>query len=147
MIKLPSPEPADEMPQLGGRHPDAGLGLSAGYAFSSGGLNHFANLDAQYHHRFGSPKDQVKLAATVGYSLSQQWMLMPQVFITGRTETPNVAAFTQSSGDDYNLVKLQLSAIYTLNNTTALQLGGFIHADGKNVGASSGVLFAVWKKF
>jgi protein XagA len=147
MIKLPSPEPGDELPQLGGRHPDAGLGFSAGYGFSTNGRNHFANLDAQYRYRFGRPENQIKLAATLGVSLTEKWMILPQAFITRRAATPDTTTFTQSSGDDYNLTKLQLSAVYKLTDDIMLQGGGFIHAGGRNVGAGNGVLFSVWKKF
>ena len=147
MIKLPSPEGARETPQLGGSHPDAGLGLSAGYGFSAWGLNHFANLDAGYRYRFGQPENQIKLAGTLGIATAPRWMIMPQLFATYRANTPSTVTFTQSSGDDYNLVKLQLSTVYQLQDDLSLQAGGFSHAEGKNVGAGSGLFMAVWKKF
>src|SRR5690606_35010133 len=33
MVKLPSPESSRDLPVIGSRHPDAGLGLAAGYVF------------------------------------------------------------------------------------------------------------------
>lgn len=147
MFKLPSPEDSRETPQLGGRHPDVGMGLSAGYGFSAWGQNHFADLDVGYRYRFADPKDQVKIAATVGLGVTSNWMVMPQAFATLRASKPDVVSFTQSSGDDYNLVKLQLSAVYKYSDTTSLQFGAFSHFDGRNVGAGEGVLLSVWKKF
>jgi hypothetical protein len=147
MIKLPSPESSGSQPKLGGSHPDAGMGLSAGYGFKAYGQNHFADLDTQYRHRFGAPKDQVKIAGTVGVGLSDRWILMPQAFITQRTSSPAVATFTQSSGDDYNEFKLQLSAVYKASDDISIQVGGFSDVDGKNVGEGRGVLVALWKKF
>lgn len=147
MVKLPSPESSREMPQLGGVHPDAGMGLSAGYGFSAFGQNHFVDLDTQYRYRFGPPKDQVRISGTVGIGITERWMVMPQMFATYRTASPSVASFTQSSADDYNLVKLQLSAVYKVNDTVSLQAGGFLPVDGKNTGIGSGVLVALWKRF
>lgn len=147
MVKLPSPESTNETPRLGGRDMDAGLGVSAGYGFSAWGLNHFANVDAGYRWRFGDPENQIKLAGTAGLSATPRWMIMPQVFATLRTDDPPVATFTQSSGDDYNLIKLQLSAVYKVNDEVSLQFGGFSHADGKNVGGGEGAFFSLWKTF
>ncbi len=147
MVKLPSPEHATETPALGGRHPDAGLGLSAGYGFSAFGQNHFANLDTQYRYRFGSPENQIKLAGTVGISVTDTLMFMPQLFATLRANDPAAAAFTQSSGDDYDLLKGQISAVYKMNEQTNLQIAGFSHLDGKNVGAGEGLVLSVWQKF
>lgn len=144
MIKLPGIDGDNDSPKIGSDHPDAGLGLSAGYGWGQG---HFAALDTQYRHRFASPKDQVNLAATVGISVTPQWMILPQAFATLRTASPASAGFTQSSGDDYNLYKLQLSAVYKINAGTSLQLGGFSNIDGKNTGTGEGVLISVWKTF
>src|SRR5690606_25548600 len=116
LVKLPSPESGNDLPVIGGRHADAGLGISAGYGFSAYGRNHFTNLDAGYRYRFGQPENQMRYAGTLGVSLSDRWMVMPQLFLTYRTDSPGMATFTQSSGDDFNLVKLQLSALYKVND-------------------------------
>lgn len=147
MVKLPSPDASSDQPRLGGSHPDMGMGLSAGYGFSAYGLSHFVDLDTQYRARLGAPKDQVKLAATAGISLTQQIMLMPQLFFTFRTSSPQAASFTQSSADDYNLIKGQLSALYKLTPDVSLQLGGFVDIDGRNSGSGKGALVSVWKTF
>jgi hypothetical protein len=147
MVKLPSPQSAArDLPQLGGSHGDVGIGLNGGYGFSAYGLDHFADIDTQYRHRLGTPNDQVKIGATLGVSVTKQWMLMPQVFGTFRTALPTIATFTQSSADDYNLVKLQLSAVYKMTDTVSLQVGGFQDVYGKNSGQGSGVLFGLWKR-
>ncbi|MDE3038857.1 MAG: hypothetical protein KGJ21_10475, partial [Pseudomonadota bacterium] len=147
MIKLPSPEPSDAQPPLGGSSPDAGLGLSAGYGFSAWGLSHFANLDTQYRHRFGAPHDQARLNGTLGIGVAPRWMVMPQAFMTWRTVASHVADFTNSPANDYDLVRLQLSAVYRWQNDLSFQFGGFDDVAGKNTGTGSGVLFALWRSF
>ena len=146
MVKLPSPEGSNETPQLGSRKPDAGVGLSAGYGFSAWGQNHFANIDTGYRYRFGDPEDQIKLSGTLGIGVNDRWMIMPQAFATLRTIKPAIASFTQSSGDDYNLVKLQISTIYKVSDETSLQFGVFSHVGGNNVGAGDGIILSLWKK-
>ena len=147
MIKLPSPENSSSQPRVGSSHPDLGLSIANGYGFSAWGLNHFADLDVQYRHRLGPSKDQVKISGTVGIGLTQRWMLMPQTFLTYRTSHNQTVTFTQSSSDDYNLIRLQLSAVYKMTDSLSLQMGGYGDIDGKNAGIGRGVLIALWKQF
>jgi hypothetical protein len=147
LIKAPGLYSYNDQPKIGGTHPDVGAGLSAGYSFSLFGQNHFANLDTLYRYRFGTPENQINLAATLGVHITPQWMLMPQAFATLRTKMPTVATFTQSSGDDYNEVKLQFSAVYAYSPATSFQVGTFATVDGRNVGAGKGVLLSVWRNF
>ena len=146
MIKLPSPESSGLQPRIGSSDADAGLGLSGGYGFSAYGQNHFADVDTQYRHRFGGPNDQVKISGTLGVGITPSWMIMPQSFMTYRTGHDANAAFTQSSGDDYNLLRLQLSAVYKMSDDLSFQFGGFKDVDGKNAGVGNGALLAVWKR-
>jgi hypothetical protein len=147
MIKLPALESSTAAPRLGGDSMDAGLGLSGGYGFSAYGRNHFVDLDTQYRYRFGSPGNQVNLAGTLGIGLLQNLMLMPQAFLTYRTSAPANALFTQSSGDDYNLIKLELSLVYQWREDISLQAGAFSAITGRNTGTGTGGLFALWKSF
>jgi len=140
MVKLPSPS-SSHSPRLGGAHPNAGMGLSGGYGWDK----HFVGIDTQYRHRFGEPRDQFKLSGTLGISLSDRWTVMPQFFMTWRSSTPPAAAFTQSSGDDYDLARLQFSAMYKLRENLSFQFGAFRDMDGKNTGAGNGVLFSLWQ--
>ena len=148
LVKLPSPQSSgQDAPLLGGAHPDVAMGLSGGYGFSVFGQNHFIGIDTQYRYRFGPQRDQLKLTATAGFHMSERWMVMPQLFRTYRVSTPSVTTYTNSSADDYNATRLQLSGVYSLNDATSLQLGGFDDVNGKNTGHGKGVLLAIWKKF
>jgi len=146
MIKLPSPESGSSQPRLGSSHPDAGIGLSAGYSFSALGRNHFVDIDSQYRYRFGSPRDQYKFAATLGIGFTSRLTLMPQMFATYRASPPKIASFTQSASDDYDLTRLQLSAVYQLREDVSLQVGGFSDISGRNAGIGRGALIALWKR-
>ncbi len=147
LIKLPSPRFAGNQPAIGSSTPDLAAGLSAGHGFTLFGLNHFADIGTLYRYRLGDPKDQVNISATLGARLSENWMLMPQAFATFRTKKPANAVFTQSGSDDYNEIKLQLSAVYAFTPALSAQLGGFATVDGKNVGIGRGIVFSIWRKF
>jgi protein XagA len=147
LIKLPSPESASNTPKIGSTKPDAGLGFSAGYGFNMNGRNHIIDVGALYRYRFGAPKDRLDISATLGYTLSERWVLLPQAFFTYRLDNPAIATFTQSSSDDYNLTKLQLSAVYKLNARTSLQAGLFGDVAGRNTGIGKGVVLSMWRQF
>lgn len=147
LIKLPSFYTKKNAPKIGSDEIDAAFGLSAGYGFSWAGQPHFVDIGTLYRYRFGAPKDRVDVSATLGYSLNQRWILMPQLFFTYRIDAPQNASFTQSSADDYNLTKLQLSVVYKLNMQTSFQAGAFTDVAGKNTGIGNGVLLSVWRHF
>jgi protein XagA len=147
LVKVPSPESSDDLPAIGSRHPDAGLGINAGFNFKALGLDHFVDTSLSYRYRFGDPEDQLRAGATLGLAVTPELMILPQAFFTWRMDDPATAAFTQSSGDDYDRTTLQLSVVYKFNEKLWLQAGAFSHIDGTNAGGGDGVLFAVWKKF
>lgn len=146
LIKLPSPSANTQSGSVGSDNIDVAMGLSFGYGLPMYGRNHYVNLDTSYRYRTGGQADQIRLAATAGINLTPQIQLLPQAFAYYRTSDPYQASFTQSPEDDYNLLKLQLSAVYHFK-TVSVQAGGFIHAEGENTGAGHGGLFSVWRKF
>ncbi len=146
-IKLPSPQSStSDTPKLGSSHPDLGASLSGGYGFSAFGQNHFIEITPQYRYRFGPQRNQLNAAATLGVHVTEKWMLMPQLFLTSRTSERANATFTQSSADDYDATRAQLSAVYDLRKDVSVQFGGFTDLNGRNAGRGQGILFALWKR-
>lgn len=136
-VVLPSPFHNNGIP-IGSDHPSAGLRASYGTNFKAFGRGHYADISGAYYYRFSTPHDQLKLDATVGLNITDRWQLIPQAFITQSTQKIQNAAFTQSSGDDYDASKLQLTVQYNISPATALQLGAFDTIAGKNTGAGVG---------
>lgn len=147
VIKLPSPQSLNNIPAIGSDNVDAGLTLAGGYGFEAFGQNHFATVEAGYRHRFSDPENQWRYTLTAGIGLTPEWQFMPQLFITRRTKDPAVVAFTQTSADDFDLTKLQLSAVYKFRRDISFQIGAFSHIDGTNVGGGEGALLSIWKDF
>jgi hypothetical protein len=147
MIKLPGLYERRNQPKIGGDHMDVGLALIGGHSFNAFGFSNFAELELGQRARFGDPKNQYIANASIGSNVAQDWKIIAQSFNTIRAGSNAGAAFTQSSGDDYTLNKLQLSAVYKVNEQVSLQGGGYHVLDGKNTGSGEGLIFAVWTKF
>jgi len=147
MVKLPSLTNKNSQPQIGSKNYDTGITFSGGYSFKAYGRNHFADLDIGYRKRFGTPNDQLKLAGTIGFSLSKKWVVMPQIFITSRLKSNVPSAFTQASGNDYNLTKIQLSAVYKITDKQAVQAGLFSNVAGRNISDGSGIILSFQSNF
>jgi hypothetical protein len=147
MVKFPSLTNSYSQPMIGNKNFATGLTLSAGYDFIAFGQSHFVNLDVGYKKRFGNSNNQLKYAASAGFSVSPSWVLMPQIFITSRYKNKAYPIFTQSSGDDYSLTQLQFSALYKVNKKLAVQTGFFYNVAGKNIGNGKGIIFAVHRGF
>ncbi|MEZ5690903.1 MAG: hypothetical protein R3D71_04470 [Rickettsiales bacterium] len=147
MIKIHSPENRANQPIIGSRDFDTGITLSGGYSFGYAGLNHFVNIDANYRHRLGEANDQINLYSTLGLSINKKTMILTQMFNSFRLSDNKNSQFTNSSGDDYDLTKLQISAMYEVKDNMSLQLGAFSHVSGRNTGGGDGVIFAVHKVF
>lgn len=147
MIKLPSLSEKTDTPKIGNNNLDTGLTLSAGYSFKYLELDHFINIDGGYRHRLGKPNDQLKFSATAGMSVTKKSKILAQIFQTEQVNNKNNVTFTQSSSDDYDLTKLQISGIYEIYDRISLQLGVFTNAAGRNTGSGDGGLIAISKEF
>ena len=142
LIKLPSLYTNDD-PKAGRSQMDAELAVLGGYTFEWMGKEHFTEAKAAYRHRFGELDDQYKFDATVGFTLTPDWQLMPKMFLV-RDAGKHTSQTSVSGQSDYDLSKLQLSAVYHLDEAYAVEFGGFRHMDGENTGAGGGVLASFW---
>lgn len=144
LVKLPSVYLDGSLPQSGTNQTDAELRVLAGHSFAWFDKNHYANVEAAYRKRFDDPEDQLRADAILGFTLNDDWQILPQLSLTRSTANTNAMRFTQSNEDDHNLLKGQLSAVYHWNKNISLQAGAFSHLSGNNTGNGSGVLLSLW---
>lgn len=147
LVKLPGFAPRDHQPFIGSAKPGAGMQLSVGHGFEALGQHHFIALDGSYWHRTGVADDQLRLDATLGIGITPEVTLMPQLFLTRRAHTKGASAFTQSSGDDYDLLTARASVVYALEQNLSVQVGAYQDVSGKNAGAGTGAFVALWRNF
>lgn len=147
MVKIPGLFDDTDQPTIGSDDPDIGLSALAGYNFELFNRKHYAEAEVGYRHRLGTPEDQFRFSSTVGFTVAPQWQILAQQFTTLSTDSVKGSTFTQSSRDDYDLLKLQLSGLYHYDEQLAFQLGGFYNIAGRNVGNGVGAIFGVWTRF
>jgi len=146
-IILPSPDAKNAVPKIGSDYLSAGLRAAYGQNFKALGKWHYADLSAAYIARTASPADQLKFDLTFGLNLSKKIQLIPQAFITKSTKHIKQSSLTQSSADNYDVVKLQLSVQYQWDEKRALQFGAFSAVSGKNTGAGRGIMVSFVRNF
>lgn len=141
-ITLPSPDSKTAFPKIGSDNVSASLRGAYGRNLNILGRWHYADIEAAYVRRMGDAADQWKLDATLGYKLSDRWQVKPQIFYTKSTQKIKAARFTQSSADNYDLVKAQFSVQYAFSKRNAVELGAFSHVSGKNTGGGNGMVLS-----
>jgi len=146
-VTLPSPEHGHNGPNVGSAHGSAGLRASYGRNFNAFGNAHYADISIAYVYRLGRPANQVKLDATAGLKVSERWQVIPQLFVTKSTAPIQTTTFAQSTDDNYDLFKMQISVQYALDEKRAVQVGAFHHIAGRNTGAGSGIVFGYVRNF
>lgn len=147
LVKLPSLYRRNRNPLSGTDDFDLELRLLAGYGFDTLGHHHYARLDVAYRHRLGAWRDQLKIDATLGWKVSEQFTIMPQLFFTQRVEGTARNTALASAVNDYDLLKGQITLLYDLNEQTTLQIGGFSHLRARNTGGGGGWLLGIWHRF
>lgn len=101
----------------------------------------FAAAGIGYRFRSGSPADEVRFDATLGWRFAPQWSLIGQYFGTlgMRNNGPG--------GPDYAIHRLQGSVVYDLNARHSVQLGYMNEIDGRRVALGQAVLLAWWYRY
>ena len=146
LVKVPLPH-GDGALSLGTEQPDAELRALYGYGVEAGGLQHFADVEAAYRVRGGAPSDELHLDATLGLRPRPDILVLGQAFSTFSVNAPTNPALNLASCSDYDLVKLQLSAVKTFHERYAVQAGVFDNIAGKNTGAGGGAMISLWVSF
>jgi protein XagA len=147
LIKLPSLYEAGGDPRSGTEDFDAELRLQGGMNFDFLGRSHFSTVELAYRKRMGEWGDQYRVDATLGFTLTPQFTLLMQQFLTQRVDGSTRTVSGSGEVSDYDLTKAQISLVYRVNATTRLQLGGFRHIHARNTGDGEGMLLSLWKEF
>lgn len=140
LIKIPGPYDSDSPVPLGQGQVDAELRALYGHTFSE---DLYVDAEIAYRHRFGFPGDEIRLAASAGYFVTSWWQVVLKSDAIFAVNGADDLGFI-SNGFNYDLVKLQLSDIFWLSDSIAVELGLFQHVYARNTGAGGGVLLSLW---
>jgi protein XagA len=112
-----------------------------GHSFSIGGMPAF--VDMQFAQRFSGPGSPSEFRAdlSLGVRTSERWLLLAQSF---NVVSEGSAGWIYSS---YEYYKFQLSGIYSITPSWAVQVGAFTTYAGRNALQENGGIVGVWHKF
>jgi hypothetical protein len=148
VVKLATAEKGGEV-ALGNRQTDVDVRGVFGGSIGHGSQPPFWSVEAGFRKRTDGPADELKLDATLGVYVQRRIMLMAQ--LSGTKGLKNADQFdingNPTLSPDYDLYRLQGSAVFTLAPRLRLQAGGFAHAFGRNTGAGGGGLVSAWVTF
>lgn len=140
---MSAPAYVDEEARFALRDPGFDLETRAlwGRGFSTPFGHAFANVEAAHRTRFGPAASQVRIDATLGLQPNKRWMLLAQSFniVSLRNET--------LGGADYDVYKLQPSAVWFATQRLGLQTGATIEVAGRNLTPGVSAFAGVWVRF
>ncbi len=148
LVSIPAYD-RDDQPALG--HGDYGMELrySAGRGYTLGSRSGYVDLGVAVRLRGADASDEARFDLNTGLALSERWMMIGELNViqglgNGRA---NVDYDTYTvSGTNYDLTKLQLSALYTAGGMQ-WQLGYQQPVMGRNTSAAGGPFVAAWWRF
>lgn len=127
-----------------GNAPIPELKLAYGNSFSAFGQLAFADNSLTYRYRSeDNLNDMVKVDSSIGIRPVSNILLLGQGFYD-YTIGRNLADTTSGN---YELLKIQFSAIYNYDDNIAFQAGYLKHIYGANTIAGDGLLLSTWLKF
>jgi len=159
LVSVPTySENADVALGQGGYHFE--LRYSIGRGFMIGEHPGYIDAGIAGRKRTGNPADEIRADATVGLAFTPKLMVIGELnHIEGLGNESGNKVFAaepdfESRSDmvyinstDYDLTKLSLSALYSLDGGMQLQAGYMKPVDGRNTGATGGPFVAAWWRF
>lgn len=101
----------------------------------------FAAVEAGYRRRFGAAADQMRADALIGIQPFRRVLILVEAFST--TSLRNEAA----GGADYDVVKIQPSAVWRISKRISLQAGMRHEIAGRNLMLGQSYFFGFWSVF
>ena len=115
--------------------------LLAGHSFNLASVPAFVDLQTAYRWRGGLKTNELRFDATLGIRPLPHLLLMLQAF-----NSATIIQDRQSGSRRAMQHKVQVSAVYDINERWALQGGLFSSIKGRETLRERGILIAVWRK-
>lgn len=105
------------------------------------GWRGFTDLEAGYRVETHGWADQVRADGTIGLNLTPNWLVMAQSF---NTVSVGRAA---PGGSDYDLYRVELSAVRALTPHVSLQFGAWHDVAGRRIALGNAGIVAIWLRY
>jgi len=141
LLEIPGTTDTSNPAAVGYTDFEADLRLLVGKGFMLGTMPAFVDLEVAQRQRGDGAPNEFRADGTLGVQVLPRWLVLAQSF--------NVVSEGAGSPvfGSYDYEKFQLSAVYSLNSTWAVQGGGYTTYAGHNALQENGLLFGVWHKF
>jgi protein XagA len=139
--RLPGKDEEDNPAEIGNTDGELDLRALYGHSFKLDGRDAFVDAQFAYRFRFDDPPNELRFDFTFGVRVRPELLLLAQSF---NTFSDGSAAGIFEEGREH---KLQLSAVWDLNEVWSLQLGGIATIAGENTLAQRGLVGGLWAKF
>jgi protein XagA len=141
-LRIPGTTDISNPAAIGYTDVEADFRALVGHNFYVADLPAFFDLEVAERARTDGYPSEFRFDGTIGVRIFPRWMLLVQSFNV-ISEGPGISIF----GGSYEYYKVELSALYALTDTWALQFGGISTYAGGNALQENGVVFAVWHQF
>jgi hypothetical protein len=141
LLEIPGTVDTSNPAAIGYTDVEADFRLLVGKGFMLGTMPAFVDFEVAQRQRGDGAPNEFRADGTLGVRVLPRWLILAQSF--------NVVS--EGAGSPvfgrYDYEKFQLSAVYSLNETWAVQGGGFTTYAGHNALQENGLVFGVWHKF
>jgi len=112
-----------------------------GTTFQVGSRPAFVDLQVAQRFRGGGAPNEFRTDGTLGLQVAKRWLLLAQTF--------NVVSEGSGSAlfPSYNYSKVELSAVYAINEQWSVQVGAISTVLGRNALQENGLVFGIWRYF
>lgn len=139
LVKFASIYGSDGAPRGGSQSTDAELSLLYGANVNLISDRDYVDIRAAYRVRGTSLNDQWQADAALGLQVSEHWQIIPAVRTITSTGIKRSTAFSENGDLDYDLIKAEVTAAYSIDQTRKVQMTAFDHLDGRQTGDGFGV--------
>ncbi|HQT63856.1 MAG TPA: hypothetical protein PLO16_04990 [Acidocella sp.] len=115
--------------------------LLYGHNLTLAGVPAYLDVEAAYRLESDGYADQIRGDATLGVTPFQNWQILAQSF---NTISVGHAVPGQS---DYDLYRVELSAVYSITKALAVQVGAWHDVGGRNIALGNAGVAALWWRF
>ncbi|MBK5951724.1 hypothetical protein CH339_11990 [Rhodobium orientis] len=141
LARIPGSRRDDILANVGNTDTEYDVRGLFGHSFKIFEKDAFVDAQAGYRYRTNDPANELRLDGTLGVRPHPDLLLLAQTFNTISVSDPQ-GVFSKTREH-----KLQLSAVFDINESVSFQVGGLGTVHGKNALRERGVFSGVWIRF
>ena len=147
LVKFASDFEHMSAPRGGSKSTDAELSVLYGRNLNLLSPRDYFDSSVGYRYRSGSLDNQIHADAALGLEVAPRWQVIPAIRTVLSTHLQPSTSFSEDGDQDYDLLKLELGAMYHVTDSRAWGLTLFDHVTGRQTGNGEGAMLQLAQKF